>query len=205
LHRPLAQRSVGAIGPAVLRNGRLPKSHAQKRPDLLVRAFARIADELPDSHLHIVGDGPGKTALEELAHRHKIFDRTVFHGYVPEREQGLLFKRAGCLVIPSPSLSEGLSLVVIDAIAHHVPVVLSDHGGGSFVVRDMGIGSLFKPNDEIALANAVCRTLRAHHRGEFDSFFGEATMRHFSASRMAEKYVELWRISLQDRIKIQAA
>ena len=178
-------------GRDVLFIGRLPESHAQKRPDLLLRAFGRAADRIPTSRLHMVGDGPGRANLETIARDLGISDRTTFHGYVTEDEKGSIFRLAGCLVLPSPSTSEGFGLVNLEAVHHHIPIVVSEGAGGAFVVEQTGIGNLFEPDDETSLADTIVTTIDEHVQGKFDTLY-DAANRKFSTTAMADGYVALW-------------
>ena len=199
----LHTRTDLAIGTAregndILFIGRLPASHAQKRPDLLVRAFALLSSNLPDSKLHFIGDGPGRSGLEQLATELRVRDRVEFHGVIRERDQAPFFAKAACLVLPSPSLSEGFGLVLIDAINNNVPVVLSSGGGGSYIVRENAVGSLFDPNDVDSLATAISRTIEGHKDGLFEGSLDGARKR-FLPARMAREYVGVWERVAQDR------
>src|SRR5262249_30249211 len=75
--RPTAKK---APRPTVAFLGRLRK---YKGVDALLEAFARVAAEMPDAELHVVGDGPYRAALEARAQRLGLGDRARFHGFVP--------------------------------------------------------------------------------------------------------------------------
>jgi glycosyltransferase involved in cell wall biosynthesis len=184
-------------GNDILFVGRLPVSHAQKRPDLLLRALPIVSRERPDAQLHFIGDGTGQLELKRIARELGIQDRVIFHGFVPEANLDPIFSRAGCLVLPSPSLSEGFGLVLIEALDRGVPVVLSNASGGSYVVERTGIGNLCRPNDVTSLADAITKTLEEHHQGKFDRLFDDAR-RLFSSSRMAKEYATLWEMSMRE-------
>ena len=140
----------------------------EKAPDVLVRAFARIAD--PDVALVLVG-GSGHTddytaTLRELAARDP---RVLMPGYVYGARLTALYRNAAAFVLPSKL--EGLPLTLLEAASYGLPVVASDIPPHREVVHDDGPGSrLVAPNDEVALTNALQEALiepeAARHRAE---------------------------------------
>jgi glycosyltransferase involved in cell wall biosynthesis len=184
-------------GRDILFVGRLPARHAQKRPDVLLRALQFLPSSWANTKLHLVGEGPGRPSLERMASEIGVAARTVFHGYLTQPDLESLYQQVGCLVLPSPSRSEGFGLVIIEALEHNVPVVLSDESGGAHVVVETGCGHLFRPNDPRSLAGAIERTLLDNERGAFDDYFDQAKSL-FLTSRMTEQYINYWK-TLQAR------
>lgn len=191
LDDPSPDRGPRRKGGDILFVGRLPASHAQKRPDLLLEAFSYLSRTRSSAKLHLVGDGPGRSSLERLASQLGIASRTEFHGYLSDQDLDHLYDHIGCLVLPSPSRSEGFGLVIIEALSHHVPVVLATGSGGAKVVPQTGCGNLFQTNDPWSLASSIEKTLVEHGEGKFDGLFPPAA-RLFLAKRMAQEYVMLW-------------
>jgi glycosyltransferase involved in cell wall biosynthesis len=123
-----------------------------KNPDLLVRAFARIADRTARD-LEIVGEGSMAEELRELAIESGVDARVRFAGGVPRESIQDVFDHAFALILPSRS--EGMPIVVNEALATGTPVIASDVGGISELVTSERFGILVPPNDEEALANAM--------------------------------------------------
>jgi glycosyltransferase involved in cell wall biosynthesis len=147
--------SLYAAGPEpvpgrVLAVGRLAKP---KRFDLVLRAFASLAEEVPGAELEIAGDGPLRGDLESLTASLGLEQRVRFLG---DRDDvpGLL-SRASAFVLASDY--EGCPLAVIEALAAGVPVAATAVGGVPELV-DTGTGILAPAGDEGALADAL-RTL----------------------------------------------
>ena len=94
--------------PVVLYVGRL---QARKRLDLLIQACASLPAAL-QPHLMIVGDGPARPALEEIAGQY--FPGTEFTGAALRRSPGSLFQKADLFVLPGtagwPSAGDGVGL-----------------------------------------------------------------------------------------------
>jgi glycosyltransferase involved in cell wall biosynthesis len=131
-----------------------------------LKAAATIALRYPTAHFLIVGEGIGRTAtlardeeyrqeLKQLAAQLGIQDRVVFTGFRADVER--IF--ASLSVSVQPSLSEGLSNVVLESMATGLPVVATRVGGTSEAVEDGVNGLLVPPGDPAALAQAVCGLL----------------------------------------------
>ncbi|AYK14296.1 MAG: glycosyltransferase family 4 protein [Methanosarcina flavescens] len=98
--------------------GRLIK---EKNVDLLIKAVALLKADFPEIRCCIVGDGPEKAALVELAKRTGIYRNVEFAGF---QEYGALIgKIRASKVLVLPSSREGFGMVVIEAFACGVPVV----------------------------------------------------------------------------------
>ena len=98
-----------------------------KRPEILIEAFAQIADRFPNAKLVIAGSNhptcPGY--IESLRERWRDCDRIEFQGYVPEDEIKNLFSAATVLVLPYTSAG-GPSGVAHQACEFAVPIIGSD-------------------------------------------------------------------------------
>lgn len=86
--------------------------------DHLICAFAKVAPKHPQWRLYICGDGSLAPDLKRQAEELNISDRVVFPGFVKMSEY---LSRAGCFAISSHS--EGFPLVLIEAMAHGLPIV----------------------------------------------------------------------------------
>jgi glycosyltransferase involved in cell wall biosynthesis len=107
-----------------------------KGPQLAVRAFATFAAGHPKAELRIVGGGPMRAHLHRLAANLGVADRVHFSGWL-DRE-AVLEEMAAADVFLFPS-GEGGGMVVLEAMAHGLPVVCLDYGGPGEMV-DAGCG-----------------------------------------------------------------
>ena len=102
--------------------------------ELSLRAFAMaFQDDLPAEYW-ILGDGPERSRLEELAARLGVRDRVVFWGMLPRAQA--LEKLAGCEVLVHPSLHDSGGWVCLEAMAAGRPVICLDLGGPGFQVTN---------------------------------------------------------------------
>jgi glycosyltransferase involved in cell wall biosynthesis len=151
--------SVGARVPEdglLLYIGRLVD---KKGVDVLVEALAR----LDGARLEVVGDGPDRVALDQLAARLGVADRVRFRGKLPKAGVLAALARAQVAVIPSRVGAggdmEGTPVVLCEVMAAGVPVVASNLGGLGECIDDGLDGLLVPPGDVDALAAALDNAL----------------------------------------------
>jgi glycosyltransferase involved in cell wall biosynthesis len=136
----------------VLSVGRLDRA---KRNDLLLEALAA------ESSLRcvIVGDGPDRGRLEDLARRHRLDGRARFAGRVGDEELADLYGR--CLAVYYAPVDEDFGMVPYEAFLSEKPVVTTTDAGGPLeVVADRRTGLVCEPR-AAAVAEA-CTWLREH-------------------------------------------
>jgi glycosyltransferase involved in cell wall biosynthesis len=136
----------------VLSVGRLDRA---KRHDLLLEAMAS------DDSLRcvIVGDGPDRARLEDVARRHGLDGRAQFTGRIDEQALADLYAR--CLAVYYAPVDEDFGMVPYEAFLAEKPVVTTTDAGGPLeVVADRRTGLVCEPH-AAALA-AACSWLLAH-------------------------------------------
>jgi glycosyltransferase involved in cell wall biosynthesis len=142
------QLGGSATRPLVLTPARLD---AQKGHRVLLEAAA----EVPDACFLLAGDGPEREGLEALARELGLEGRVRFLGRREDVPQLL----AAADVFALPSLYEGSSLAVLEAMAAGIPVVSSAIGGTDELIEDGRSGLLVPPGEAEALAAALRRLL----------------------------------------------
>jgi sugar transferase (PEP-CTERM/EpsH1 system associated) len=123
----------------------------EKRHGVIFRAVAALIADHPRVRLFVVGDGPLRPVLEEEVERLDLEEHVAFLGLrsdVPE-----LLGAMDVLVLASST--EGLPLVVIEAMASGLPIVATRVGGLPELVEEGRNGLLVPPDDPDALANAL--------------------------------------------------
>jgi glycosyltransferase involved in cell wall biosynthesis len=153
-------RSERPETPVVLLVARLVE---KKGADQLIRAAALLRSRHAEFVLRIAGEGPEWARLQRLAHELGIADRVTFLGPLTESEVRAEYARATVFALPCQVLPngdrDGLPNVLIEAMAHELPVVSTSLAGIREAVVDGESGLLVEPRDEVGLAGALERLL----------------------------------------------
>jgi glycosyltransferase involved in cell wall biosynthesis len=173
--------------PLVLTPARLDE---QKGLPFLLRAAA----ELPGVDFVLAGEGPERASLEALAEELGIAERVHFLGYRGDIPQLL----AACDIFVLPSLYEGSSLAVLEAMAAKRPVVSSAIGGTDELIDNGADGLLVEPGDAAGLARALRRLLDdAGLRKAFAQRARERVERDFTPTAMTQRLEAIYEELLQ--------
>lgn len=128
----------------------------EKNVGLLLRALAALD---ADWTLDVAGDGEDGPALRALARELGIQERVRFAGFVPREAMPEVYRRAHVLV--QPSRFEGMSNVVLEAMASGLAVVGADTPGLAELVRHEDTGLVVPAGDGPALGDALARLAAA--------------------------------------------
>jgi glycosyltransferase involved in cell wall biosynthesis len=127
----------------------------QKGHRYLLEAAVRVCQTFPDARFVLVGQG----ALEEALHRQVrqlgLEDRVIFAG--PRSDAACLTASFDCFVLPS--VYEGLSIALVEALSLGIPAVVTKTGGVTEVVTDGVNAVVVPPRDPVALGDAMLSVL----------------------------------------------
>lgn len=137
---------------------------AVKGVDTLIRALPEVLAGRPDATLTVVGGGPERERLAELARRLDVASRVTFVGPAPHAELAKYYRRAALLVLPSRE--EGFGLVLIEALGCGCPVAASDLPAIRGILGEGRSGRLFRAEDAADLARVVCEMLANPAEGD---------------------------------------
>jgi glycosyltransferase involved in cell wall biosynthesis len=127
-----------------------------KGAEVLVEACARMARSGQSFECHLIGQGPLRPRLEKQIADAGLSRCVHLRGSVPNDRLPDWYRSA--TVVTLPSYSEGLSNVLLEAVACGTPFVASRVGGNPEVAR-LGPGRLVPPGDPGSLARALAETL----------------------------------------------
>jgi glycosyltransferase involved in cell wall biosynthesis len=142
---PPAAPIVGAIGRMVW----------QKGFEFFIKAIPEIVEFTPDTRFLLVGDGPLRPNLENLARKLNVYDRIIFTGFrsdIPD-----LLSTMDVLAVPS--VQEGFPMITLEAMAMAKPVVATQIQGITEQIVDGKEGVLIPPRNPEALARTVQRLI----------------------------------------------
>jgi glycosyltransferase involved in cell wall biosynthesis len=172
-------------GPAVV----VARLSPEKDIETLLHAAALVVRADPTFQLEIAGDGPSMISLGKMMVELGLEGYVRFLGQV--RDVPALLARAGLFVLSS--LSEGISLTLLEAMASGLPLVATRVGGNPEVVSDGENGFLVPPQNPRALADALLRLRRDR---DACLRLGEAGRRRvetqFDVRRMVSEYERLY-------------
>lgn len=182
----LAKFAVPADQKVITAIGRLEK---QKGFDWLLQLSPRMFDRLPDHHLLIVGDGEQRETLQRLVKSLQLVARVHFTGWQPNPAE--LMRASTMLVMPSRW--EGMSNVLLEAMASSLPVVATDVEGVREVIGDAEeqVVGVSNPNEFVERVVAIATN--AEMAEKLGVFNRNRIADHFSLSAMIEKYARLFR------------
>jgi len=134
--------------------------------------------------LMIIGEGPERQSLEQQVARVGIADRVRFLGQRNDAREWL----AGCDLYVNSSISEGVSLTILEAMAAGLPVVATRVGGTPEVV-DAASGRLIPARDSATLADTLVDLMTdTSRRCEMGRAARRRVETHFTLDRMVEEY-----------------
>ena len=136
--------------------GSVSRLDARKGLEYLVGAIASLIPEMPGTRLVLVGDGPERTRLQDQAKQLGVERIVTFAG----SQEDIVPFLAIMDVFVLPSLFEGLSVSLIEAMAMMKPIVATNVGGIPEVVTDGEDGLLVPPRESGSLAAAIRRLVR---------------------------------------------
>jgi 1,2-diacylglycerol 3-alpha-glucosyltransferase len=168
----------------------------EKNFSRLLKAAALPIHKHPDVRLVLIGDGPERDELEELAEELEIRRQVDFLGKVPFEEIPAYLKAAD--IFGFASVSETQGLVCLEALAAGLPVVAVDATGTRDVVQN-GVVGLLTSNSSAALGQGLCRLLDDPElMTEFRSRAVEAAA-SFDILLQAKKLVEVYGVAIEAR------
>ena len=160
----------------------------QKGIQYLIEAAGLLRRKAIDFRMVVVGDGPFRTELETLAQRTGLSEMLFFAGYLQDVTDFL----AALDLFVLPTLEEGMSVAILEAMSVGKPVVASGVGGvPELVTAETGI--LVPPADSERLAAALQQLIDAPERRQQMGENGRARVeKGFTLNRMAEAHLELY-------------
>jgi glycosyltransferase involved in cell wall biosynthesis len=144
---PAGCRLVGVVGRLVNMKGQ----------EVFIRAAAKLARQFDDVYFLLVGDGDNRRDYEALVGELRLGNRVLFLGW--RRDVPSVLGNLDVVVLPTVNDFEGTPLAVIEALAANRPVVATDVGGVSEVIRDGETGMLVPVRDESQMVLAITSML----------------------------------------------
>jgi glycosyltransferase involved in cell wall biosynthesis len=189
-HEDFSQlRKKYEISPNTFVIGTLGRLAAVKGHTYLIQAMPAIVQEIPNCKLLIAGDGPLKADLHHQIKLLNLENHAKLIGYI--KDIAGLFSITDLFVLPS--LSEGLPITLLEAMACGKPVVASAAGGIPEVITNECTGVLIPPADANGLAQAITLLHKDKDRmKKLSANSRELVENNFSAKSMASHYAMMY-------------
>ncbi|MEV8372338.1 glycosyltransferase family 4 protein [Kribbella sp. NPDC056861] len=173
---------------------------ARKGQDTLIQAWPRVLAVVPDAVLLLVGGGPDRARLEELALSTGVSHAVRFTGAVPWEDVPPYVDAADVFAMPCRTRRfglepEALGIVTLEASAAGKPVVVGDSGGAPDTVRHGETGYLVDPYNPVAAALRITELLtdpaRAKAMGEAGRTWVQAEWTWSSSGQILRELLDL--------------
>lgn len=157
--------------------------------EYLLEAAAMLPDRKPRVRIAIAGDGPARRHFEDLAAQLDVTNRVMFLGFRDDIGDLL----TACDAVVLPSVREGLSISLLEAMAAGKPIVATSIGSQREVASHGPMAWLVPPADSVSLSDGILRiasdpVLRAVLGANARSVFE----RHYTEKRMLQSYRKLY-------------
>jgi len=168
----------------------------RKSPELLVSAFTRVLEVVPDAKLAVAGSGRQRENLSRQVNSMNIANSVFMVGGLAKEKVAQLMAAADVFVLPSKM--ESFGLVLLEASATGVPIVCSNAGGVPEVFQDGFNALLYPPGDDIAMAKAIVRLIQDRELAKTISANAVATSRRFTWEIAAKRTLRVYEEVLQE-------
>jgi glycosyltransferase involved in cell wall biosynthesis len=188
LERFLDSRASPGGAPPRVRFGTAARLVPVKDHYTLLRAFVTVCNEVPHAELAIAGDGPLRKDLEAFANELNISDRVTFTGALPDTPKFL----SELDIFVLSSLSEGLPISLLEAMAAGLPVVSTRAGGVDEVAIEGQTAFLAEPADTDGLAQAMIKMAKRSDLAEMGAVGREMVKTRFRIEQSWAEYYKLF-------------
>jgi glycosyltransferase involved in cell wall biosynthesis len=160
------------------------KNHA-----MMIRALKRVQEQLPETYLVIVGDGPERQAIFDIAHQAGVAEYLVLPGFRTDVQQ---FYHIFDLFLLT-SWSEGTAMTLLEAMCCSLPCIVTKVGGNPEIVTENETGLIVDCNDDRQLAKQILHLLNdSNQRFRMGEQANRRFHDKFTAVIMAMQYERLY-------------
>jgi glycosyltransferase involved in cell wall biosynthesis len=193
-HRSAARRAWGVPDDALV-FGAVGRLSREKGYEVAIELFARLAGKHPDRPLRLVlvGDGPERALLEQIARSARLGERLVFAGFTDRPWEAY----CGLDVFLLPSRDEALPLALLEAMACGCCPIAMGVGGVGEVISDDRLGWLVPPGNAWRFLAAMEAALDMDARSR--AVMGQTVRRHVVASFDAQRQYAALADVIEDR------
>jgi len=193
IDKSLKRKEIGLMNDDIV-VGTIGRLAPVKNQKILIQAIGYLLNSVPQIKLIIVGKGPLEEELKTFTQNLNLSNKVLFLGQrddIPE-----LLKIMD--VFSLPSLYEGISITLLEAMASGVPIVATNVGGNSEVVINEETGILIQPNDYIRLAEAINGIIKDKNKATRYTQAAKLQVKNkFSLKKMVMEYEKLYSLFIE--------
>lgn len=185
--RPDPTRKKG--GKFIITTGASRVTH-RKGLNYLIEAVAKLAPKHSDLQLKIMGEGDAQKELEKMVVDLNLQNQVEFLGRIPREETAPYYQEADVFVLPS--LNEGMSNAMLEALSSGLPLLATDTGGSDELIREGENGFIIKMKDSADIAEKIGKLI---NDPELVKKMGEASRKKAEGMNwksVARQYYELY-------------
>lgn len=163
---------------------------SRKGLQYLIEAVYKLSQKYPNIYLKIIGDGDERTRLEELIKKLNIEDKVEFLGQISHENIFSYYQEANVFVLPS--LNEGMSNTMLEALSSGLPIIATDTGGSKELIEEGENGYIIKMKNSDDIAQKLERLIS---NPELRKRMGENSRKRaleLSWESVAEKYATVY-------------
>ena len=157
-----------------------------------IESLINLSDILPnDIHLIIIGAGPMENEIKKIAKSHSNID---FQGYLPKNEVIPLIRGSSALI--QPSMAEGISSTLLEAMSCKIPIIASNVGGNKELIINNENGFLIDPKSVDELNKKIIQLCENENLVAKFGRKSSELVKNFEWSNVGQKYLELYELLL---------
>lgn len=158
----------------------------------LIEAVQKLSQKYPQIKLEIMGSGKEeKEKLEKLVANLNIQDKVEFLGRIPREETFSYYQKSDVFVLPS--LNEGMSNAMLEALSSGLPIIATDTGGSKELIKEGENGYIIKMKNSDDIAQKLEKLI---NNPELKKRMGENSRKkalELSWEKVAKKYFNLYK------------
>jgi phosphatidylinositol alpha-1,6-mannosyltransferase len=169
----------------------------RKGQDMTIRALPLVAKKYDAIFYVIVGDGPYKNTLIQIAEDSGVSDRVLFAGSIPDEEIPSYYRLCDIYIMPNREVEdstdsvEGFGISFLEASASGKPVIGGRSGGAPFAIADGKSGVIVDPTSPEEIASALCDLIKNSKKAKSMGDYGRKRSRSFDWTISAERIKKL--------------
>jgi len=169
--------------------GTVGRLSPEKNQMLLLQAAEHMCAAHPQLKFLLVGNGPEEKKLKDFVKEKGLTDKIIFTGLLPDSSAVY----PGMDIFTLTSLTEGVPLTILEAMAAHVPVVATKVGGVADIIQDGVTGLLVRPGSvEILISQFQLLLSSSEERHALSQRAFAFVKENFSQERMVERYKAMY-------------